>query len=260
MTDRKNWKTGLSIGKISEKALEKAAEASLDAVEICGIDGNDSDWKKVPGWAKNTGVEVWSFHLPFDWKIPIDPSSWDPTWWKKCYDADTELIYHMAEAGIKVAVIHPSLEPIPDFMRESLISASIEHLGILSEFSRKNGIILTAEDLPRTCLGNCSTELLRYVEAIPDLRICFDVNHLLTGETHEEFISAIGKYIVTTHISDYDFTDEKHWFPMEGKIDWKSLQENLEKTDYSGPFLYETMPAGKTWADVKKNREELMKL
>ncbi len=258
MTDRRNWKTGLSIGSLGEAALEKAAAAGIDVVEFSGFD-EGADPKKVPGWAKAAGVEVWSVHLPFDWNIPIDPSGWDPDWWKKCRDTDSALMEKAAEAGAKIAVIHASLESIPKYFRRSLLSAAAAHLAALSEIARFDGLTLAVEVLPRTCLGNCADELLAFIQTAPDLRICFDVNHLLL-ETHSEFIKKTAPYLVTTHISDYDFEDEKHWMPMQGGIDWKQLQADLEAADYSGPFLYEIGRDGLDWADVKKNHEQLKAL
>ena len=49
MTDRKMWKTGLSIGRVSEDALRRAAQAGLDLVEISCID-DPANWEKVPEW------------------------------------------------------------------------------------------------------------------------------------------------------------------------------------------------------------------
>jgi sugar phosphate isomerase/epimerase len=40
-------------------------------------------------------------------------------------------------------------------------------------------------------------------------------------------------------MSDYDFLDEKHYFPGNGLIDWKEVVELLEEAGYEGPFLYE---------------------
>ena len=261
MTDRKQWKTGLSIGRVSQAALEHAAKAQLDVVEISCIENDDPNkWKEIPAWSASTGVQVWSIHLPFRGNAPVaDPATWDPEYWKQTYDQDKYLIEHAAEGGVKVAVIHPSLEPIPGYLRESQMRAAIQHLGELSDVCKKGGMTLAIEDLPRTCLGNCSDEMLRLMESNSDLRICFDVNHLLK-EDHETFVEKVGKYIITTHISDYDFVDEKHWFPMQGQINWRVLQAALEKADYNGPFLYETMPMGHTWEDVRPNHEKLKAL
>ena len=102
-------------------------------------------------------------------------------------------------------------------------------------------------------------ELAELISANDKLRVCFDVNHLLQG-THTDFLKTVGHRILTVHISDYDFKDEKHWFPMQGEINWRMLQSALELADYTGPFLYETMPMGHTWADVKKNHDYLKNL
>ena len=48
-----------------------------------------------------------------------------------------------------------------------------------------------------------------------------------------------GNKIVTTHVSDYDFVNERHWLPGEGKIDWQELLSTFKAVEYSGPWLYE---------------------
>ena len=45
--------------------------------------------------------------------------------------------------------------------------------------------------------------------------------------------------IGNVHISDYDFIDERHELPGNGKNDWPAIIAGLEKLDYDGPFLYE---------------------
>lgn len=99
--------------------------------------------------------------------------------------------------------------------------------------------------------------MLRIMESNSDLRICFDVNHLIK-ETHREFVKKVGRYIATTHISDYDFIDERHWPPMKGQIPWGEVQSALEEVDYNGPFIYEA--EGMDWGDYRSNHEALKKL
>lgn len=260
MTDRKTWKTGLSIGILSEEALHNAAKAGLDLVEINGID-DVRHWKEVPRWEQETGVKVWSVHLPFcgpGIDRPDDPEEL----WCTTRPVQRALIEGGGIAGIQHMILHgsgESRELADPELREVRFQRSIERLTELSEMCKKNGSTLCVEVLPRFCLGNCSDEIQRYMDKIPDLRLCFDVNHLLK-EDHVEFVKKVGKYAVTTHVSDYDFEDEKHWFPMEGKIDWKELQSALESVDYNGPFLYEVNMDGHTWEDVKKNHEQLKNL
>ena len=94
------------------------------------------------------------------------------------------------------------------------------------------------EDLPRTCLGNCSAEILELLTADPSLTVCFDTNHLL-GEPIADFVRAVGKKIETLHVSDYDFCNERHWLPYEGKVNWVELVEALEEVGYNGVWMYE---------------------
>ena len=52
--------------------------------------------------------------------------------------------------------------------------------------------------------------MLELISADERLVICFDTNHLLS-EDPVEFIHKCGHKIVTLHVSDYDFIDEKHF-------------------------------------------------
>lgn len=42
------------------------------------------------------------------------------------------------------------------------------------------------------------------------------------------------------HISDYDFVNECHWLPYEGRIDWAAFRRDLhEKAGCDGVLMYE---------------------
>lgn len=262
MTDRKLWKTGLSAGLVSEGWFQLAAEIGIDALELADAEGYEpTDWKNVPKWSKQYGVQAWSYHLPVVWGNEIyHPATFDAEEWKRSYAAYENWIQHCGEAGLKCIVIHPSIEPyLTAEERENRMQAAIQHLGEVSDLCKKNGLVLAVENLPRTCLGANSDEMLRIMDSNSDLRICFDTNHLLQ-EDHETFIKKVGKYIVTTHVSDYDFDNEKHWYPMAGQINWRKVQSALEEVDYNGPFLYEIEPFGHTFADIRKNHDFLKTL
>ena len=72
--------------------------------------------------------------------------------------------------------------------------------------------MLCIENLPRTCLGRDSGELMRLIADYPEVMVCFDSNHLLKEE-HAHFFEAVGNRIGTIHASDYDRKDERHWLP-----------------------------------------------
>ena len=149
-----------------------------------------------------------------------------------------ELIQKAADIGIQTFVLHPSGEPIADEEREDRFGYSMENLDILAEFAHKCGAVIAVEDLPRSCLGNTAEDMLQLLSANDKLRCCFDSNHLL-ADSNRNFIEKIADKIVTLHISDYDFTDEKHWLPGEGLVDWQEVYSLLQKVGYNGVWMYE---------------------
>ena len=108
----------------------------------------------------------------------------------------------------------------------------------LAEVAKTYGDVVVVENLPRTCLGKNSAEIKELISAHSSLRVCFDTNHLLC-EDAVDFIRNIGDKIVTTHISDFDFYNERHWLPGEGKLDWQAILRALKEIGYQGPWLYE---------------------
>ena len=182
------------------------------------------------------GLVMHSLHLPFSRELDISLA--DPILREATMACQTELMKRGAAAGIPLFVIHPSSEPIADEDRPARMAQSKESLAVLTELALSLGVTLAVEDLPRTCLGNCSAEMKELLTSHPSLRSCFDTNHLL-GEDAPAYIRAVGDKIVTTHVSDYDFINERHWLPGEGKQDFIGILAALRDVGYKGPWLYE---------------------
>lgn len=235
-------KTGRSISDYSEAHFEALAAAGTEAVEISGAAGNYPTirWQNVIEYAKNTGIELWSLHLPFSPFCMNDISSPDPFVRKTTIDYHKVLIDRGAGlAGIKNMVIHPSGEPIEECDRAEHMKYAKESLAILSDHCAQYGARMLVENLPRTCLGRSVEDIKELLSADERVRCVFDTNHLLGGRSYVDFAREIGDKIVSLHVSDYDGIDEKHWFPGEGIIDWAALMDALDEIGYAGPFLYE---------------------
>ena len=225
------------------------------------------DLGEISKAAREEGVDTWSFHLPFYPFEVINPASLDASVRKNTVERLSALIKKAASHGFKHAVIHPSGEPISDTDRAASVEYAKESLYSLACAASESGIVLAVEDLPRTCLGNCSRELLELISVHPDLRVCFDVNHLLF-EPHAEFLKVLGGKIATVHISDYDFVNERHWLPLEGNIDWAELMKGLDDIGYNGVFMYEvprtaaniTREAPLVPADYVNNHNKLLEI
>ncbi|MBQ8163366.1 MAG: sugar phosphate isomerase/epimerase [Clostridia bacterium] len=234
------FKIGLSTpGYVDEELFKLCKKAGIFYLEISPNSDKykDLDFQKLKEWSEKYGVNIWSFHLPFIPFEKIDISK--PSLAKQSVEHLCGFIQKGAEIGIDKFVIHASGEPIDDSEREKRVECSKNSLATLAEFAGKYNAIIAIEDLPRSCLGKNSDEIKELLSAHSSLKVCFDTNHLLTGETHEHFINELAGEIITTHISDYDYVNERHWLPGEGKIHWQSLIKALKAINYDGVWLYE---------------------
>lgn len=221
------WKTAAAAGFTD---AEIDTNNNLTTAEIL------ANSQKIYDDLKAGGLAPTSLHLPFgnQWDI----SSADDA--VRAY-ALTEMNKFIAWAGehqIPYVILHPSYEPIADTDRPTRMKNAVASIARMGAVAKECGVIVAVENLPRTCLGNCADDMIELLGENEAVGICFDVNHLLK-ESHKDFVAKTGKYIVTTHLSDYDFVDEKHWMPGEGDIDWKELKELLDGVGYEGRYLFE---------------------
>ncbi len=267
MTDRHCWPLALSYAatQCGDETFSAYRDAGIRYMEFSG--GNISAFEKteyvkkareIYQKAKSYDVCISSVHLPFSPFSLLDPAFADPVMRDKVVSIQSELLRAAADSGVEIAVIHPSGEPYTEQEREDRLRCAIDTIGRLNAIAKEAGITLALENLPRTCLCRNSTDMLRFLHDIPDLHVCFDTNHNL-AELNVDFIRAVGSRIVTLHVSDYDFVDEKHWFPMEGLNPWNDIFTALEEVGYNGRFTYEVrFKDGKTIADVAKNFAQLI--
>ena len=241
MTSKQNWIVGSSSSAVHAATPEVVyayEKVGLGAMEI-SLPWDQYDTVDFPALKKasdETGVQLWSLHLPFDGQLSIAHA--EKAVREKSVKMNLELMKKAADVGITHSVIHPGTEPTLPSDRAERLKESAENLHLLAEAGLKMGMTLCIEELPRTCPGNCAAEMQQLLAAHPALRSCFDTNHLL-GESHEDYLNAVGSSIVTLHVSDYDFIDERHMLPGEGKVDWKAVMAHLESLGYNGPWMYE---------------------
>ena len=266
MTNRKDWPLALSVGPTAMNA------ASFDALAAAGIhqvelsSGQYAPYydlldfphraEEIVKLAAAHDVRITSIHLPFSPFTEIDPASADPAIRAKFLSIQSELLEVAASAGIPLAIVHPSGEPYPEEERPQRLAWAIESIGALCAKASSLGMTLCLENLPRTCLCRTSDEMLQFRAAIPELKVVFDTNHSLT-EDNVHYIHAVGSKIVSLHVSDYDFIDERHLLPSEGLNPWSKILEALEEEGYNGRFLYE-LKEGYSYTQVAENYRSLI--
>lgn len=238
------YQVGLSTnGKtVNEDLFIKYEKAGIRAMEIALPEDEyaDFDYGTLKIWADSHNVKLWSLHLPFRPEEKVNIASLEDLERKSAVEYYTDIIKKAARIGIKIFVVHPnSNEPIEEGeIREKRIRYVKECLNELAENAAKEGVVIAVENLPRSCIARNSDELLCLLSANDKLRVCYDTNHLM-GQEASEFIKAVGDKIITLHISDYDFMNERHWLPGEGKNDWQKILKALKDVGYNGVWMYE---------------------
>lgn len=252
---------------LDEELFSTYARVGLAGVEISSKneDYPTLDYATIAALSKKYGVKVYSFHLPFMPFNELDVSAIDEDFRQRTVSYLIELIHRAAGIGIERFIVHASGEPVPSADRPQRMEQAKKSLCELADAAGEHGAIICVEDLPRSCLGRNSDEILELLSADDRLRVCCDTNHLLS-ENLPDFIRRIGDRIVTLHVSDYDGVDEKHWLPGEGILDWPEVLAALRDIGYHGPWLYEFGLATPktivrerelTHADVVRNAKEL---
>lgn len=186
--------------------------------------------------ADSAGMKVWSIHLPFS--RTLDISVLNDSLRRENVAFMAKMIRRSTIFSPQRLVLHPSSEPISQAEREERLARAVGSIRELKEAADAIGAELCIENLPRTCLGNTPEELVRIVDAVPGVGICFDTNHYVQGTT-AHFMNVAGKRIRTLHCSDFDLVNECHWLPTQGQIDWAEFTRKLEEIGYDGVFMYE---------------------
>lgn len=236
------YKIGMSscAFDLTDESFKKLKESKIDVIEI-SLHPNkypEIDFEDLERLSKRHEIGLWSFHLPFAPFSRYDVCSTDKAIRDNTINFCTELIKKASNIGFDKFVIHPGSEPIADEEREERVKYAMQSLHVLAENAHKCGSLIAVEDLPRTCIGNTTEEICRLISANSKLRVCFDTNHLLFDD-NIDFMRKLGDKIVTVHISDYDFVNERHWLPGEGKLDWDMMLKTFEEIEYKGAWMYE---------------------
>ena len=260
----KTYELGISqalFGSLSSSEAKSMITAGVKHIEVTmNTFWRDKTEDECYTLARNTkkvidgtkGLEVWSVHLPFSGSLDI--SVLNDTKRAENVEIMTKMIRLAGEFAPKRLVLHPSSEPISESDRAARIKCARESIAKLLPVAKETGAVLCLENLPRTCLGRTSEDMLALLEGFPEVMVCFDSNHLLI-EDHNMFFNNVGHRIATTHASDYDKTDEKHWLMGLGIIDWPNFLTNLMHFDYDGVFMTEVKsgPTAAEVADAYKN-------
>ena len=225
--------------RLDDALAKEIHDSGIEVLEIAmgAEDYPDADFYGTAAVAKRHGLDIGSLHLPIAPQQVYDVTNKNAT---GAMAYQSELIRRACGIlGAKHIVIHSGGEPLREDERAERIVMAGEKLPKLADIAAEYGADICIEGLPRTCLGRDSDEILAMLAYDDRLRVCFDANHIFR-ESEADFIRKIGKKIATTHISDRDEINERHWMPGEGQRDWVAIIDALEEVGYEGDWVYET--------------------
>jgi len=229
-------KLGISINQTNIEMIPAYAAAGFEVMEI-SLPNKPADelaafGERALGLAREAGLALWSVHIPFGRELDI--SAPDEEARLNAIHLLIPSINLAKKWGAEVIVVHGSSEPNEDASRPARILSCAKSLAEIQTLA--GSIRVALENLPRTCIARDAADtapLSAYCAGV-----CFDVNHLLS-ETHEEFMKTTADKTITTHLSDYDAVDERHWMPGAGVVPWKQVYDTLTAAGYEGPWLFE---------------------
>ena len=258
-----NLKLGCSVKALSDDFFEKAnkmVSLGFDTIDfdLCanGFLNREEEFIKLNErfqFLNKIGLKINAIHIPYgtEWDISII----DEKAMRYSIDNVKKTIVNLECFNPNCFVLHGSFEWIKEKDRKQ----TLKNLGkAYKEIQSITKIDVALENLPRTAMLRSSSEIKKLSKMVRNLKICLDVNHFLLEESHEGIIeiSKCAK-IITTHISDHDYINERHWLPTKGKINWQRTIVELKNIGYNGVFNYEVSP-DITLDEVKENYSKLI--
>lgn len=188
-------------------------------------------------------VRIESAHLPFwpseGWEISV----MDDIKRKAVVENIKTILKRYPFLFRRNMTVHASMEPIRDDERQSRIRQACRSIEEILPVAAELGVSFNVEFLPRTCIGNKESELLEITSKFKpeEVGICLDVNHTMSRNAElPEIIETLSPRIKAFHLSDYDGTDELHWYVGEGLIDWRKVMKKIKAIDHDVVLIFET--------------------
>lgn len=264
-------KLGISTSSVNEPLFSCGL---FSCIEYCkselplpdSFETLEKDAKKLKELSEKYGVDIRSLHIPFassDY-FKFEPAAFDESVRDETFENTKRMTNIFSPLGIEIIVVHGSLRVLPEERSEKL-PILVTYLQKLCDYCKPLNIRVAVETLKPRCLGNGLAEHLYLMENVKreNIGICFDTNHLLL-EDNIEFIKGAGQYIITTHFSDFDGVDERHWFPGKGINDWKEITGRMSEKGYAGPWVFEVSfenspPTSEDYFDLVNSWNEIIR-
>lgn len=220
---------------------------NIQLIEVVPLVEDNKEW--IPGDSKSTkqllfkcntnNVKPMSVHCYFFSHLDHDVADKNPNTRKKAIKINKTLFQGAKDIGAKYMVAHLYGWNIENRSEdESMALAKDVILAYLPEAEQTN-IKIAIENLESGWTIKHINQLIDDINH-PLLGICFDTGHAaIYGDVNNE-LRQCGNRLLGLHIHDNLFTEDDHFAPFRGKIDWQSFAAALLDIGYKGPLMFES--------------------
>jgi sugar phosphate isomerase/epimerase len=212
------------------------------------------------------GMEAYSFHAPF--APDIDIASFNEPQRAKSVAEILKAAEAAAILNVHYFVLHPGPEnPATILAQEQFprMQHVVESLNQIARRCNELGIMCLLENkLPHLLFGNTS-DILWILDGInsAEVGVCLDTGHAYLGGDMQNLTHKLSAHLRMIHAHDNGGTDDNHWAPGDGKLDWEQFMRDLIDVRFRGAFVLEMAgnddPAV-TMANARRGRSYLRAL
>ena len=207
----------------------------------------DGDKSLHPEMARRNGLFIENIHTP----IPRNNCLWEDGIEGEAFEKILSgCINDCQKFEIPTAVVHLTYGTDPP----SISRIGPDRIKRLVELAEQKNVNLAIENLRQ------SDGLAMVFSGIQSDRLgfCYDSGHENCFTKGTDFLSQYGSKLMALHLHDNDGTDDQHWIPGEGSINWRILMKKITATGYTGPVALEITNEAPRYSK-NKNPESLLK-
>lgn len=246
-----SWPVGLSTGCFWNRSilgcLETIRSNGFDMIEVCSSPAhldyrNLAAAREAAARAEYLGMEVYSFHAPFNPGIDISSAS------DTRRESSVEEIFRAVEAaailGVHYFVVHPGPEEaaIPAEKDRARRMENVVHsLARVTDKCRDFGMgCLLENKLPHLLFGS-GREIRAILDALgnPLVGVCLDTGHASLANELHHLVESFAPIIRMVHIHDNNGHGDDHFPPGEGRINWRTFFDDIVGIRYGGALILE---------------------
>ncbi|MBN2712153.1 MAG: sugar phosphate isomerase/epimerase [Planctomycetes bacterium] len=185
---------------------------------------------------KASGLKMDWLHAPF---VMVRPDSSNAEERAVAVACQKMYVERAAELGAATLVIHPFFEHLDEkhSVEEAYacVSACCREIAL---HGKKKGVAVALENMP---YKEHHELVVKCLDEVPELGFCLDTGHAEIAKNWDMWLDKYIPRICALHIHDNDGEGDLHYYPGEGKIDWRAFSRRLKAGGFAGTWSLEIL-------------------